>query len=85
MGITADNIGGAGVVAVWPENRQAVTVFLAMQTQWRSGLNGLSGLDYGALPEVWRRTKTPPQDRDRVFFELRLIEIAALNEMHKAD
>jgi hypothetical protein len=47
-------------------------------------MNGCTGLDYSALPEVWRRTKTSPALRDEVFEQLRYMEVAALNEMHKA-
>ena len=39
------------------------------------------GFDYAALPEVWRRTKTPIHRRDEIFDELRLMEGAALEVM----
>ena len=58
-------------------------VFLAMRTQWRSGFNGPTGLDYSALPEVWKRLNVPKKKRDRVVDDLRVIESGALNEMHK--
>ena len=54
-----------------------------MGTQWRCGPGGAYGLDYGALPEVWRRTKTPIEDRDEVFAALQIMERAALDEMRK--
>lgn len=72
-------------VPVWPENKQAVLVFLRLRTQWRDGMNGPTGLDYGALPEIWRRTKTPPMDRDAVFSDLQVLEAAALTAMSKRD
>ncbi len=68
---------------VWPPNRQATLVFLAMSTQWRSGFNGPTGLDYSALPEIWKRLNVPKKKRDAVFDDLRVIEAGALNEMHK--
>ena len=34
---------------VWPENWEAVRLFIRCQTQWRIGINGLAGLDYGAV------------------------------------
>lgn len=34
---------------VWPENVEPLTMFLRCQTQWRSGPNGLIGLDYGVV------------------------------------
>jgi hypothetical protein len=54
-----------------------------MGTQWRSGMGGATGLDYSALPEVWRRTKTPEAERDQVFADLRVMEMVALDEMRK--
>lgn len=67
---------------IWPDNFQAYIVFDAMYRQWRTGMNGPTGLDYSALPEVWRRTKTPPADRDSVFYDMRVMEEAALGWMH---
>lgn len=84
-GIDPEDLACNGSINVWPENRQAVYVFMTLRTQWRYGMNGPTGLDYSALPETWRRTKTPPADRDQVFAALRILEVAALNEMHKAD
>lgn len=69
-------------IDVWPENVTAVRVFLAMRTQWRTGPAGRTGLDYGALPEVWRRLKVPPAERDEVFSMLGVLEMAALSAMH---
>lgn len=57
---------------------QSVNVFQAMCTQWRVGMGGPIGLDYNVLPEIWRRTKTPIQDRDSVFLDLQLMEDEAL-------
>lgn len=72
-------------VQVWPENIEAVSVFLAMQTQWRVGMNGRTGMDYSALDAVWPLVGIRRRDRTRVFQEFRIIEIGALNEMNKAD
>jgi hypothetical protein len=66
---------------VWPDNVEAVNVFVAMGSQWRAGVNGATGLDYGALPEVWRRVRVPPARRDEVFDDLRTLEDAALSFM----
>lgn len=34
---------------MWPENWEAVRLFIRCQTQWRISMNGRAGLDYGAL------------------------------------
>lgn len=69
-------------VQVWPDNVPAVRVFLAMQTQWHVAMGGRTGLIYAALPEVWRRLKVPPGERDAIFHDLQFLEAAALAAMH---
>lgn len=54
-----------------------------MSTQWSVGFGGPVGLRYEVLPEIWRRTKTPPKDRDDVFDDLRTLEDAALEIMRE--
>jgi len=34
---------------VWPENENAVNMFLKASTQWRVGPGGITGLDYNVL------------------------------------
>lgn len=81
FGLKPSDVEGEEVV-VWPENLPATKVFLAMKTQWRIGMAGYTGLDYGALPEIWRRLKVPVSDRDAIFDDLRHIEQAALLALH---
>ena len=54
-----------------------------MSTQWRVGPGGACGLDYNVLPEIWRRTKTPIDQRDDIFNSLRVLEDAALSAMRE--
>lgn len=70
-------------MVVWPCNRRSVAVFMAMGTQWlwaSAGMGGAHrvGLNYAALPELWRRLRVPPADRDAVFADLQLMEMTAL-------
>lgn len=76
---------GDGVIDVWPENTTVVRVFLAMRTQWRTGPAGRTGLDYGVLPEIWRRLKVPPAERGEAFSLLGVLEVAALEAMHSRE
>jgi len=39
---------------VWEDNWQCVEMFLRLQTQWRVGMSGLIGLDYGAAEWLFR-------------------------------
>lgn len=68
---------------VWPDNVQALNVFIAMATQWRSGMAGATGLDYAALPVVMRLAGVPFAERAGVFESIRILEGAALDEMRK--
>ena len=36
-------------VVIWPEHEEAVMLFMLMSTQWRVGVGGRCGLDYGVL------------------------------------
>lgn len=66
-----------------PENEYPVRVFINMGTQWRTGANGATGLDYSALPFVMRVLKIPRQDWEEVFDGIRIMENAALQEIYK--
>lgn len=70
-------------VELWPDNVVPVNVFTAMSTQWLSGPAGLIGLNYASLGEVWRRLKVPPDKRDDVFDDLRVMERTAILKMRE--
>jgi hypothetical protein len=54
MGITADQLAqpDSSTVELWPCIAPAFDLFCAMQTQWRTSMAGLTGMDYAALPVV---------------------------------
>lgn len=88
-GLTADDytdgapeVGGE-TVEIWPCNVNAVNAFVAMGTQWRIGPAGAYGLDYAVLPHVLRLTLIPRPAWAEVFESIRVLEGAALEEMHK--
>ena len=66
---------------VWPENWPVLKLFDAMRTQWRVGMGGAYGMDYGVLPVVMDFIGTT--DREYAFEGIRVMEEAALAEMHK--
>lgn len=72
-------------VLIWPENWPAFEVFSALRTQWRIAHCGRTGLDYGAIPITLRLCNVPRSDWPEVFAALRIMESAALEEMHKDD
>lgn len=54
-----------------------------MSTQWRVGMAGATGLDYGALPEVLRMSGVPRSKWPEIFESIRVMEDAALEAMRK--
>lgn len=70
-------------VDVWPENHDAYFAFCACSTQWRTGMAGATGLDYIAVLAVIDRMFRERSDgeRDAVFADVRVIELAALEKM----
>jgi hypothetical protein len=74
---------GSDEFEVWPDNWQALDVFMSMGTQWRTGVAGATGLDYGVLPDVMRLRGVPKSDRPEVFDWIRLMEGEALGQMRE--
>lgn len=71
-------------VPIWPDNLPAVNVFVALSTQWRVGMNGATGLDYGVVPMVLRLQQIPRPDWPDTFDALRVLEGEALSVMSEA-
>lgn len=70
-------------VEVWPDNWDAVNVFRNMGTQWRFTMNGPIGLDYNALPLVYRMLAIPRKDWPGTFQNLRVLESEAIKVMNE--
>lgn len=67
----------------WPEHWPAFSVFSKLTTQWRAGFSGAIGLDYGALPTVFRLTGIPRADWPALFEDIRVMERGALHLMRE--
>jgi hypothetical protein len=63
---------------VWDDNWPALEMFLRLQTQWRVGMNGLIGLDYGAAAWVLSLYSAPDQHRE-LLEALQVMEAAVLS------
>ena len=61
---------------VWEENWPAVEMFLRVQTQWRTTMNGLLGLDYGAV--AWLFKMYAVEDQRALLEDLQVMEAAAM-------
>lgn len=68
-------------VEIWSDVWDSYQVFSAMNTQWRVGMNGITGLDYTPLNQVMDLFNI--KDRATVFSDLRIMEVKALEVMHK--
>jgi hypothetical protein len=70
------------VVEVWPENWEAFCIFADLQTQWRVGFGGETGLDYGVLYRDLDDLGITGPDRLLLKADIRAMEQAALKAMH---
>ena len=66
---------------VYPENWPAVEMFLRLQTQWRTAMNGVIGLDYSAVRWLFRLYEV--QDQRALLEDLQTMEVAAMQAMNK--
>lgn len=56
-------------------------VFRAMATQWRTGVGGVTGLDYNCLP--WMMELHGVDDEATALTDIRVMEAAALSVIHQ--
>jgi hypothetical protein len=74
-------------VEVWPEHWRAYELFCDVQTQWRTGAGGPTGLDYNVLyrrlDRVQARYGLSDDERDGLEDDVRAMEYEALAAMHE--
>ncbi|OZI23621.1 hypothetical protein CAL26_09270 [Bordetella genomosp. 9] len=80
--MTLDDVAGPPV-EVWPGHEEALSLFLSIRTQWRVGMAGATGLDYGVLFHKMDRMGLSPERYEELEEEVRIMENAALDEMSK--
>lgn len=68
-------------VEVWPDNWKAFLCFQSMSTQWRSGVGGVTGLDYNVLP--WLMKLHGIEDEATALNDIRVMERAAMAKIHE--
>lgn len=66
---------------MWPENWLPWRLFSDLATQWRVGLGGATGLDYGPLIHLLDRERLDAAEWRETFDCLRALEGAALEQM----
>lgn len=68
-------------VPLWPENLPAFDLFVKVANQWRVGNSGAFALDYGVVLRLMDRMGLGPDEYDRLFDDIRVMESAALDVM----
>jgi hypothetical protein len=68
---------------VWEENWLAVEMFLRVQTQWRSAMGGLLGLDYGAVEWLFNLYEVAVEDQRSMLEDLQVMEATVIATVNK--
>lgn len=77
FGFAADEVNPD--VEIWPDNVETVQCFIGLSTQWKSGVNGVTGIDYSAIPVVMEMNEV--EDKREVFGGLQVMEAEVLRLM----
>lgn len=80
--MTPEDVAG-DPVEIWPENLEAFELFVALRSQWRVGMAGATGLDYGVMFHKMDRMGLTPERYEELEDQMRVLEHAALDEMSK--
>lgn len=73
-----DEPGDARTEYLWPENVSAWRCWNAVQTQWRVGMGGATGLDYAGVRAWLELQDLEPGELREIFEGLRAAEVATL-------
>lgn len=68
-------------IEVWTENKAVFDLFSLMGTQWRIGMGGPTGLDYGAVLAVMREMGVTGDAALVMLDDVRVMESQALRTM----
>jgi len=80
FGLTLEDMA-SDPVEILPDVWQSFEVFRAMATQWRTGMSGVTGLDYNCLP--WLMKLHGIEDEAVALTDIRVMEASALSVIHK--
>jgi len=67
------------MVWLWPENERVWQLWLQVQTQWRIGFDGKTGLDYAGVQACMALRGIARRDRAELFQQIHGMELAALD------
>lgn len=72
----------AAPVYLWLEHVRAFEAFKGLQTQWRTGMQGATGLDHAAVLAVLHATQ-PRRQVAQVYRDICVLELATLGYWHE--
>lgn len=81
-GLSLDDVQNQAV-EVWAEHWQAVELFQQMSSQWRVGVGGAVGLDYGVLFKLMDLQDIDKSRKLEILPQIQICEAAALEIMHR--
>ena len=81
MGVALPEAPPTADFEVWEENWQAIEMFVRCQTQWRTAMSGVLGLDYGAVAWILRLYEV--KDQRAVLEDLQIMEAAAMAKLNE--
>ena len=65
---------------LWPENDEAFSMWLAVQTQWNAGIGGATGLNYPGVETCLRLRGLKKKAQQKLFLLIQMMERAYLEE-----
>lgn len=83
LGLSAEDYVEESTAWVWPCNVQAVNLFVFLSTQWDVGPNGAYALNYDRMWSKMDRMGLTKEAYAALEEDMRILEDAALEQMHK--
>jgi hypothetical protein len=65
---------------LWPENDEAFSMWLSVQTQWSAGMGGATGLNYPGVETCLRLRGLKKKAQQKLFLLIQMMERACLEE-----
>jgi hypothetical protein len=65
---------------LWPENDEAFSMWLSVQTQWNAGMGGATGLNYPGVETCLRLRGLKKKAQQKLFLLIQMMERACLEE-----
>jgi hypothetical protein len=71
------------IIPIWDMNYNTFRMFDALRTQWRVGMGGAIGIDYGVIRDVGKMLGLKNKEINEMFPDLQVMENEALITMRE--